>query len=81
MMLAFMGIYAAKLLPADKSLRVLGIPNRLFIAGVNSAAGVIVEIFLNAVDALTSPTGSTTWRECGARPSPSGRSSPSTPPA
>jgi len=53
LMFAFMGVYAAKLLPADRSLRILGIPNRWLIAGVNSAACVVVEIFLNAVDALT----------------------------
>lgn len=53
MMFAFMGIYGAKLLPADRSLRILGIPNRWFLAGINSAVCVIVEIFLNAVNALT----------------------------
>ena len=53
LMFAFMGIFGAKLLPPDKSLKILGIPNRLFIASVNSALCVIVELFLNAVDALT----------------------------
>jgi len=53
MMFAFMGIYAAKLLPADKSLRIFGIPNRWFLAALNSAGCVIIEIGLNSVDALT----------------------------
>ncbi|UCE85062.1 MAG: hypothetical protein JSU66_11980 [Deltaproteobacteria bacterium] len=53
MMFAFLGIVAAKLLPADRSLRILGIPNRFFMALTLSIFCVIVEIFLNAVDALT----------------------------
>ena len=53
LMFAFMGVYAAKLLPADRSLRILGVPNRWLIAAVNSAACVVVEIFLNSVNALT----------------------------
>ena len=53
LMFAIMGIYGAKLLPKDKSVKILGIPNRLFLAAVNSFLCVVVEIFLNAVDALT----------------------------
>jgi len=41
------------MLPQDKGLRILGIPNRLFLAVVNAAFCVIVEILLNAVGALT----------------------------
>ncbi len=46
------GIVGIKLLPADRSLRVLGIPNRLFVALSLSIFSVIVEIFLNAADLL-----------------------------
>ncbi|RMF21276.1 MAG: hypothetical protein D6760_09830 [Deltaproteobacteria bacterium] len=53
MMFAYMGVMAAKSLPADKHMRILGVPNRLAIACLFSAACVIVEIFLNAADALT----------------------------
>jgi hypothetical protein len=53
MMFAFMGIMGAKMLPADKSMKILGIPNRLFMAASLSALCVIVEFFLNAADALT----------------------------
>jgi hypothetical protein len=53
MMFAFMGIMAAKLLPTDRKQAILGVPNRLFIAVSLSIGCVIVEIFLNAVDALT----------------------------
>ena len=52
-MFAVAGLIVAKLLPADRSLKILGLPNRLFIAITASAFCVIVELFLNAVDALT----------------------------
>jgi len=52
-MFAIAGIVVAKMLPADKSLKVLGLPNRLFVAICASVFCVIVEIFLNACNALT----------------------------
>ena len=52
-MFAVAGIVFAKMLPQDKSLKILGIPNRLFFAVVNAAFCTIVEIVLNALDALT----------------------------
>jgi len=52
-MFAIAGIAFGKMLPPDKKLRILGIPNRLFLAAVNAAFCVIVEILLNAVGALT----------------------------
>ena len=53
-MFAIAGIAFGKMLPADRSLRILGIPNRLLIAVVGSAFCVFVEVLLNAVGALTS---------------------------
>lgn len=52
MMFAIMGIVATKLLPENKSEKFLGINNRIFYAVVLSIACVIVEILLNAADAL-----------------------------
>lgn len=52
-MFAFMGIIVAKTLPADKHMRIAGLPNRLFIAVCASAFSVAVEYLLNAVGALT----------------------------
>jgi uncharacterized membrane protein len=52
-MFAVAGIVVAKLLPRDRSLRILGLPNRFFIAVAASVFCVVVELFLNAVDALT----------------------------
>jgi hypothetical protein len=53
MMFAYMGITVAKTLPADRHRRILGIPNRWLIALAASVLCVVVELFLNAVDALT----------------------------
>lgn len=53
LMFAIMGIATAKMLPPDKTLKILGIPNRLFFAILNSVLAVLVEIFLNSVGALT----------------------------
>ena len=44
---------AAKNLPSYKRATILGIPSRIFIAAAFSVACVIVELFLNAADALT----------------------------
>jgi hypothetical protein len=52
-MFAFVGITASKLLPANKGLKVLGVPNRWFIGVAGSVSFVIVEYLLNSIDALT----------------------------
>jgi len=52
-MFAVAGIAFGKLLPADKRLRILGVPNRLFLAITGSAFCVFVEVLFNAVGALT----------------------------
>jgi hypothetical protein len=52
-MFAIAGITFAKMLPADRRLRILGIPNRLLFAIAGSIFCVIVEILLNAAGALT----------------------------
>jgi hypothetical protein len=52
-MFAIAGVTFSKLLPADKSLKVLGIPNRLLFAILGSIFCVIVELLLNAAGALT----------------------------
>jgi len=52
-MFAIAGIVVAKMLPADKKMRILGLPNRLFIAVTASVFCVVVELFLNGVGALT----------------------------
>lgn len=52
-MFAVAGVVFAKLLPSDRGLRILGVPNRLFIAAAGSAFCVLVEMFLNAAGALT----------------------------
>ena len=52
-MFAIAGIIWGKLLLPDKKTKILGIPNRLFIAITGAAFSVFVEYFLNAVGALT----------------------------
>lgn len=52
-MFAVAGIIWTKLLLPNKEDKILGIPNRWFVAVAGSLFCVIVEIFLNAVDALT----------------------------
>jgi hypothetical protein len=52
-MFAIAGITFSKMLPADRSTRILGLPNRLFIAVTGAAFCVFVEVLLNAVGALT----------------------------
>ncbi|MDQ1330559.1 MAG: hypothetical protein QG578_822 [Thermodesulfobacteriota bacterium] len=52
-MFAIAGITFSKMLPADKKLRILGIPNRLFIAVGGSIFCVFVEVLLNQAGALT----------------------------
>ncbi len=53
LMFAILGVVAAKLLSSDRRAKILGIPNRWFLAVVLSVAAVVVEIFLNAAGALT----------------------------
>lgn len=53
LMFAMLGVVGAKMLPADRRARILGLPNRWFLAVALSVFAVIVEIFLNAVNALT----------------------------
>jgi len=52
-MFAFAGIVWSKMLLPDKKTRILGLPNRWFIAIAGSAFCVIVEVLLNAVNTLT----------------------------
>ena len=52
-MFAIAGITFSKMLPADRRERILGLPNRLFIAVTGAAFCVFVEVLLNAVGALT----------------------------
>jgi hypothetical protein len=52
-MFAIAGIAFSKLLPADKHLKILGIPNRLLFAITGSIFCVIVELLLNGAGALT----------------------------
>ncbi len=52
-MFAVAGVTFGKMLPADKKLKVLGVPNRLFFAVAGSVFCVFVEVLLNAAGALT----------------------------
>jgi hypothetical protein len=52
-MFAIAGIAFGKMLPPDKKLKILGIPNRIFLAVAGSIFCVFVEILLNAIGALT----------------------------
>jgi hypothetical protein len=52
-MFAIAGIAFSKMLPKDKKMKMLGIPNRLLFAIVGSVFCVFVECLLNAVGALT----------------------------
>ncbi len=52
-MFFILGIVFAKMLPADRSLKILGIPNRPFLMVANSAVCVFIEVLLNKVGALT----------------------------
>ncbi|MDZ7264368.1 MAG: hypothetical protein ONB16_07275 [candidate division KSB1 bacterium] len=52
-MFAIAGIAFSKMLPTDKKLKILGLPNRLFFAIAGSIFCVFVEVLLNAVGALT----------------------------
>jgi hypothetical protein len=52
-MFAIAGIVFAKMLPKDKKLKIIGIPNRLFFAIVGSIFTVFVEALLNCAGMLT----------------------------
>ena len=52
-MFFILGIVFAKMLPRDKNLKILGVPNRLFFMVVNTALCVFIEVLLNKVGALT----------------------------
>lgn len=52
-MFAIAGIAWSKMLLPDPAAKILGIPNRWFIALAGSAFCVLVEILLNSIDALT----------------------------
>lgn len=52
-MFAVMGVFACKMLPKDKNLKILGIQNRLFFALLNSFLAVLIEVALNLAGALT----------------------------
>jgi hypothetical protein len=52
-MFALAGITFGKMLPPDKRQKILGVPNRLFLAIAGSAFCVFVEILLNQAGALT----------------------------
>ena len=52
-MFAVSGIIWSKMLLPDKKMRILGIPNRAFIAVAGAIFCVIIEMLLNAAGALT----------------------------
>jgi hypothetical protein len=52
-MFFILGIVFAKMLPQDKNLKILGIPNRLFFMVFDAAICVFIEILLNMIGALT----------------------------
>lgn len=52
MMFAVAGVTFAKVLPKDKSMKILGIPNRWLFIVANSVFCVLVEVLLNAWGAL-----------------------------
>jgi len=52
-MFAAAGVTFGKMLPADRKMKILGVPNRLAIAVGGSVFCVFVEMLLNAIGALT----------------------------
>jgi hypothetical protein len=52
-MFAVSGIIWAKMLPPDRTKKILGLPNRWFIAVAGAAFCVFIEVLLNSVGALT----------------------------
>jgi hypothetical protein len=53
MMFSIMGVATSIILPPDKKMKILGLPNRLFFIIVFTTLSVIVEVILNAIGALT----------------------------
>jgi hypothetical protein len=53
LMFAVMGIYACKMLPKDKKMKILGVNNRIFFAVLNALLAVGIEALLNLSGALT----------------------------
>jgi hypothetical protein len=51
-MFAVAGVIFTKMLPADKNLKIVGIPNRWLFAVVNAILCVFVEVLLNRADVL-----------------------------
>jgi hypothetical protein len=51
-MFAVAGVAFGKMLPSDPKLKVLGIPNRIFLAVTGSIVCVIIEIWLNSIGVL-----------------------------
>jgi len=56
-MFAIAGIAFVKMLPQDRHMKILGIPNRWFLAVANSVFCVFVEVLLNRIDVLV-------WEYC-----------------
>jgi hypothetical protein len=53
MMFLLMGVACSIILPPDRNLKILGVPNRWFFITLFTTLSVIVEIVLNAMGALT----------------------------
>ena len=53
LMFAIMGVVVAKTLPRDPAARILGLPNRWVMALAASTLCVVIELWLNAIGALT----------------------------
>jgi len=53
LMFAVMGVFAAKMLPPDRTLKILGVPNRIFFAVLDAILAVFIEILLNKMGVLT----------------------------
>lgn len=52
-MFAIMGLFAVRILPPDRDLKILGINNRWLLAVGNAVLCVLVELWLNRIGALT----------------------------
>jgi hypothetical protein len=52
-MFSIAGVVFSKILPPDKGLKILGVPNRLLFAITGSIFCVVIEILLNGANALT----------------------------
>lgn len=52
-MFSIFGIVFIKQLPADRNMKILGVPNRIFIGLIAAGLCVFIEYLLNSIDALT----------------------------